>query len=140
MLFSLLFVFDKIMNIKILYAWFLVTRNILYNFLPFERRAKPCHAEICRAWESSRACFLSLAFNRARRLHTSPKLIPGSAIYVDTYAYIRLTSTNDTRHARTHMHNKHNAHPQIYISCYIDLVILGLIRIIYLKSFSLCVI
>ena len=63
-------------------------RDALYNFLPFERRTKPRHAEIYRAWESSRACFLSLVFNCARRLHTSPKLIPGSTIYSDTYAYI----------------------------------------------------
>lgn len=104
------------MNIKIVYACFLAAGDVLYNFLPFKRRAKPHHAEIYRAWESSRACFLSRAFNRARRLHTSPKLIPGSAIYVDTYAYIRLTSTNDTHYARTHMHNKHqkyNTHLQI---------------------------
>lgn len=47
---------------------------------------------------------LARAFDRVRRLHASSKLIPDSAIYVDTYAYIRLTSANDTRRAFTRTH------------------------------------
>lgn len=77
---------------------------MFYDGIPFIKRCvKSCHTEIHRAWESSRARFLSRAFNRRTSFaYIVPKLIPDGAIYEDTYAYIRLTLANDTRRACTH--------------------------------------